>query len=322
MERNTTYSTKDYDIHIVEPNGENVNFPYILCVPKNMGDCSTLYLETNNEEEPRDLEQSAENTVKNILQMMNGSAIKSPILVPVLPTNGTGSRPYFQQLSAECIDDNLPDGQKRIDEQLVNAIEEAKTKVRDITGKKLEDKIFMHGYSASGVFAQRFAMIHPELIGELCVGGAIGSIPMPMGDYNGIKLDYPVGTNNYKDLFGKDFDMDAYKKIKFRYYVAELEDKRLTESRLDENGSPVPMHDMSYMDRSIPSEVGKNLRDAFGINMIDRCRNQLKEYKAMGIDVSAHEPYKGVMHNEIGGLAFKYIDDCKNEYENVISMEK
>lgn len=305
--------TNDYNIFLIEPNGKDFYFPYILCIPKNLSEINMLYIETNNEENPKDLEISAERTTINILNLMNGSGNKSPIFIPILPTNGINGRPYFQQLSYECFDEGLQVEQQRIDLQLVHAISDVKSKFYEITGKILEDKVFMHGYSASGVFAQRFALAHPEMIGELCVGGAIGSIPMPMADYNGIKLDYPAGTNNYEKLFGKPFNIDAYKQIKFRYYVAERESERLSQSRIKEDGTPAPMHDMSYMDRSMPSQVAQNHRNAFGIDMNERWRNQLSLYRQMGFDVSAHEPYKGVMHNEIRNLAFKYIDDCLTE---------
>jgi hypothetical protein len=278
-----------------------------------MQENNVLYVETNNEENPSKLKTSAELTVQNILKMMSGSGNKSPILLPILPTYGVDGRPYFQQLSPECFDKNLPKEQQRIDLQLVNVINDAKTKFNKITGKTLDDKVFMHGYSASGVFAQRFALCHPNIIGELCVGGAIGSVPMPMKEHEGVPLDYPVGVNNYEEILGKPFDLNAYKKIKFRYYVAELEDQRLSSTRVTEDNVPAPMHDMSYMDRSMPNAVGQNLRNAFGKNMNARCRNQLSIYKQMGIDLSAHEPYKGIMHNEIRNLAYKFIDDCLGE---------
>ncbi|MGN0961548.1 MAG: hypothetical protein ACI4PF_05060 [Christensenellales bacterium] len=307
------YKTNDYAIFIVEPNGKDFHFPYILCVPNRLQDGDTLFVESNNEENPNKLYQSAELTTKNILSLMNGSANKSPILVPILPTNGIDSRPYFQQLSHECFDENLPKEKQRIDLQLVSAIEDAKNKIFELTSKKLDDKIFMHGYSASGVFAQRFALAQPEIIGGLCIGGAIGSIPMPMSEYNGVQLDYPAGTNNYEQIFGKPFNAEAYKQIKFRYYVAEREAERLSQSRVKEDGTPAPMHDMSYMDRSMPSEVGHSLRTAFGVDMNERCRNQLFQYKQLGFDVSANHPYKDIKHNEIRNLAFKYIDDCLSE---------
>jgi hypothetical protein len=126
-------------------------------------------------------------------------------------------------------------------------------------------------------------------------------------------LDYPAGTNNYEKLFGKPFNMDAYKQIKFRYYVAERESERLSQSRIKEDGKPAPMHDMSYMNRSMPKAVGKNLRKAFGGGMNERCASQLKWYKENGFDISAHPPFEGIMHNEIGTLPYKYIDDCLAE---------
>ena len=33
---------------------------------------------------------------------------------------------------------------------------------------KVNDKIFLNGYSSSAVFAQRFSLIHPEIIETAC----------------------------------------------------------------------------------------------------------------------------------------------------------
>jgi len=96
--------------------------------------------------------------------------------------------------------------------------------------------------------------------------------------------------------------------------VAELEDKRLSYDRKTEDGTLAPMHDMSYMDRSTPKDVGYSLRTAFGKDMFDRCSCQFDEYSRMGIDVSLHEPYRGITHNEIGSSAVGYILDCIDEY--------
>ena len=204
------YDTRDYNIYIVEPNGKDFHFPYVLCVPKEKG-TDTLFVETNNEERQEELYKSAERTVTYLINMMERrGGNKSPIFVPVLPTNGVDGWPYFQQLSKETFDNSLPIEQRRIDLQTLNAIEDAKRNYFQLTGNKLEDKVFMHGYSASGVFAQRFALAHPEIISEVCIGGAIGSIPMPMEEYNGVTLDYPVGTNDYEEIFGHPFNADEY----------------------------------------------------------------------------------------------------------------
>ena len=307
------YNSDLYNIYIMEPKEERFSFSSIVCIPKKINEGATLYVETNNEEDPAQLNDSAKHTTANVLDMMHGGAELNPVLIPILPTNGIDGVPYFQQLSAECFDNNLPEDKRRIDLQLVKAIEETKREIFNITDQKINDKIFMHGYSASGVFAQRFALLHPELIDEVCVGGAIGSIPMPISEYNGVPLDYPIGINNFKEITGKDFNFDAYRSIKFRYYVAELEDCNKSGRRFTEDGEPAPMHDMSYMERSTPQLVGKNLRNAFGKNMFDRYENQLELYRDMGLNISAHSPYPNIQHSQIRNLAYDYINACQEE---------
>ena len=77
-------------------------------------------------------------------------------------------------MAHECIEGKAKS--ERIDIQYLECIESAKEKVKEITGKNVADKVFLNGYSVSGVFAQRFAMAHPEIVSKCCVGGAVGSI--------------------------------------------------------------------------------------------------------------------------------------------------
>ena len=56
---------------------------------------------------------------------------------------------------------------------------QSKSIIENETGKTVQDKIFLNGYSSSGVFAQRFALLHPDIVETACIGGASGSIPIP-----------------------------------------------------------------------------------------------------------------------------------------------
>ena len=156
----------------------------------------------------------------------------------------------------------------------------------------LNDKIFLNGYSSSGCFAQRFSLIHPELIDTACIGGASGSIPIPNLD-----LDYPLGIKNYEELFGKKFDIEEYKKITFNYYVGSLECETKSSDRTDENGNLAPMHDMSYFDRSVPTDVGKSYRKSLGKDMFERAKNILKILENSGINIS-HTVIPNTAHND------------------------
>ena len=95
------YSTSCYDVYTVSPDSKGFYFPYVLCVPKEIVDGANLYVETNNEENPKDLFNSAKYSIDNIINMMNLGTNKSPIMMPILPSNGIDAKPYFQQLSKE-----------------------------------------------------------------------------------------------------------------------------------------------------------------------------------------------------------------------------
>ena len=82
----------------------------------------------------------------------------------------------------------------------MECIIEAREKIKQLSGKKVSDKIFLNGYSASGVFAQRFALIYPEVIDNCLVGGAAGTIPIPSDD-----LEYPLRNKKLSRTFWKRF---------------------------------------------------------------------------------------------------------------------
>lgn len=230
---------------------------------------------------------------------VNLKEYNNPILISIIPSVRNGV-PYYQQLSRECFFISSDNPLYRIDLQVLNIINEVKQKISNIA--KINEKIFLNGYSSSGVFAQRFALLHPEIIDTLCVGGASGSIPISIKN-----LEYPIGIADYFDITGQQFNLESYKKIKFRYYVGELEEKMKSSKRFDENGECVAMHDMSYLDRSIPSSIGKKQRELFGKNLLGRTINEILLMKKMGLDIEqtifvnrTHNNYSGLGVNELG----------------------
>lgn len=207
-----------HSIKVIAPKeNENINIPYVLIIPKTENVGSKIVIESNNCETNDTLEKFNQlaYTIERLLLLSENNP--TPILVPIIPI-GTDEEPYFQQLSKECFKLDCNHKYYRIDLQLVKIIQSARSILKQEFGVSTEDKVFMHGYSSSGVFAQRFALIHPELIDLLCVGGAIGTVPIPIKEFT-----YPIGIKDYEELFDKKFDKDSYLKIKQRYYVGELE---------------------------------------------------------------------------------------------------
>jgi len=283
-----------------------INIPSILAIPLSQNINNQLIVESNNLESgnlEKIIEQGGQAGIR-LAQLTKD--LPSPIVVPLIPSYENA--PYFQQLSQECFNLSSADRNYRIDEQIVSIIDKAKSILQEERGLVAKNKIFLNGYSSSGVFAQRFALLHPEIVETACIGGASGSIPIPTK-----KIAYPIGIADYEAVTGKKFDLESYSKIKFRYYVSEFETQNKSESRVDDLGNPAPMHDMSYFDRSIPIGVGKQQREVLGTEMFCRAKKTIEILQSLGIDVQ-HKIILGRSHNNRSGtgvneLGDKFIND-------------
>jgi len=299
---------KEYIIQIVIPNTDsNYKIPYVLVLPKQMKENSILAVETNNLETENQDELLSNGLLTAYNLITNLKEYDNPVLVPIIPSV-KGGIPYYQQLSRECFSVSKDDPYYRIDLQVLNIITEVKHKLN------VQEKIFLNGYSASGVFAQRFALLHPEIIDTLCVGGASGSIPIPITE-----LGYPLGIGDYFSVAEKNFDLHSYNQIKFRYYVGSLEDKRKSYERYDEDGNYASMHDMSYLDRSVPNTIGRKQRDMFGQNIFERTKKLINLMNQMGVDINqeifenrAHNDYDGI-NVGVNELGAQFINDTYKE---------
>lgn len=291
-----------YIIKFIAPNTDKgFSIPSIIAIPQIIDINNQIMVESNNLESDN-LESIVEQASQTGMRLANLTKDKPcPIVIPLIPSEE--NKPYFQQLSKECFELPSTDKNYRIDEQVSQIINNAKRLLKEECGIEVKDKIFLNGYSSSGVFAQRFALLHPELIETACIGGASGSIPLSSN-----KIGYPIGIEDYETLFGKTFDMNAYSSIKFRYYVGDLEKVNKSNSRFDENNMPASMHDMSYFDRSVPPEVGKKQRDILGINMFDRANNTITILRKIGIDIS-HTIMRGRTHNNRSGVGVNELAD-------------
>lgn len=167
----------------------------------------------------------------------------------------------------------------------------------------------------------------------------MSSIPIPSSASNEPEsmLPYPVGIADFKELFGKDFNEVAYKKIQFAYYVGELEAKEMA-TRKDVCGNEIQkaMHDMTYMDMSIPREIGCMYRKVMNCADNEKSFNEIIEngdeaefdktmlnaiewYKKHGYTI-INKIYKDTTHNEIYSGRYRYnvLEDMKKFVEDGI----
>ena len=161
---------KEYIVQIVYPKTtDNYNIPYILVIPKHIKEDCMLAVEVNNfeNEDENNLRNNALITARDLTAKLKDNY--NPVLIPIIPSVN-GGIPYYQQLSKECFDIPTDSSLYRIDLQVLNIIQDAKERISKYTN--ISEKVFLNGYSASGVFAQRFVLLHPEIVDTLCVGGA------------------------------------------------------------------------------------------------------------------------------------------------------
>ncbi|MDG3582837.1 MULTISPECIES: hypothetical protein [Galbibacter] len=147
--------------------------------------------------------------------------LKIPLLVPVFPRPASRELIYTHALDRDVILEKSVE-LKRLDLQLLAMVDDGK-RVLDSMGIKVDSKIFMNGFSASATFTNRFSFIHPELIKALAIGGFNGELMLPQNKINGVSLNYPIGINDFTELFGKEFAIHAYQKIPQFIYMGELD---------------------------------------------------------------------------------------------------
>lgn len=274
--------------------------PFLLFIPEKLDETERLVVESNNcesKDEHRFLDQASGVLLKGY-SVLSGRA---PVLVPLIPA-GEQNEPYYQQLSPDMFYERNP---RNIPEETNNVIDRALGLIEQKRGVKLDDKVFMMGYSASGEFAQRFALFHPERIDTLCVGGASGSMPVPTES-----VEYPLGIGGLPS-----FDKDSFLKIKFRYYVGEHELVDMDKDRCDVvDGevidTPKPMHDMTYFPRSVNPYTGLKYRNLIGDYYFDRVERLERIYKELGTDMES-TVIEGKAHKDIDvdGVHFEGVNN-------------
>jgi hypothetical protein len=214
----------------IEANPEfGFNYPYYLRIPKGLNQNKSQYIlvESNNSGDINDnLSFHEKEAYLQISQNGMGTRIcqdlKIPFLVPIFPRPAKKWEIYTHALDRDAV--ILKTGEmKRLDLQLIAMVENAKTVLKkfQITAK---DKFLMNGLGASGNFANRFTLIHSNLIAGVATGG-INAMPiLCISKLDGQELIYPIGTHDYELLFGMKFNLEEFKKVPQYIYMGQNDD--------------------------------------------------------------------------------------------------
>ena len=324
------FNREFYNYIEVEPNEEfGFNFPFIIIISNVLNDNPNIIYACSLPKPVMDecltFDEVLEKTKKDLnsidpIHIHLFSDLGNPIVIPFIPKTRS-FRPNF--LGADILHNDfskvldfkfkeeLPRYNNLID-QHKNIINYA-VKILNESNIKVPNKVIMAGYSEGSKFASHFALIHPECLSAVILGGTAGATALPVSEYNGYKFNYPLGINDIPN-----FDMNQYKQIAFFQYQGEddLSDPAIPKFKRyiceDENGEEIFLKDecgnyTPYKDGKLVSsfitdnngnytsmfslfsdECVNSLNKAFGIKGIDRFKKQEEIFEKLGINSEFH----------------------------------
>lgn len=203
--------------------------------------------------------------ISGIGPFMTTNGVSTPLLMPVFPRPETEHRLYTHSLDRDTFTTDKKEFH-RLDLQLAAMIKDAQERL-NLMGVRVETKVLMQGYSASGMFVNRFVFLHPELIKAAIVGAPGGWPTAPVAEFGGKKLTFPAGIADLKELTGKKFDLKAVRRVPMFHLLGGVD-----------TNDAVPMGD-AYDKRE--SEL---VIELFGKTPVERFPHAQKLYKDVGLN--------------------------------------
>ncbi len=231
------FTTADPPVIRVDANpARGFCWPYQLFVPPSVEPPATLLVEPNNTGNWSDDPWVHESAALGIMKARSSFALRlrSPLLVPVFPRPMTPPAPepggiYIHALDRYSLSSQWS-GLQRIDLQMVAMIDDALERLAAL-GHTMDRRVFMMGFSASGAFTSRFALLHPDRV-KAAAPGSPGGWPLaPVGSWEGRVLKYAVGIHDVEALTGQPFDLDAFRQVALYIYVGGADTNEALDTR-------------------------------------------------------------------------------------------
>lgn len=266
----------------MEISGDNKGFfwPYYLYIPEDIkpGQQCTILVVPNNSGFVSDSYQAHKEAAKSMIKYTTqyADALGCPLLVPAFPRWQSIGDVYTHALDRDTM--LIQSGDlKRLDMQLLSMIEDAR-KILGERNLETDHRVMMLGFSASGMFTNRFTLLHPESMKAAAIGSPGGWPTVPVGEHHGIELPYPIGIHDIEEITGKGFSLDQYRSIPQFFYIGSV----------DTNDS-VPFRD------SYSSQHCEIITDLFGKTPVERWPLAEMIYKNAGC-TAEFRMYHGVGH--------------------------
>ena len=203
------------------------HFTYFWYVPKDLeknfdGEKAYILVQPNNTGQPADDYDKHVNAARSLVQRRISWAkrLNVALLVPIFPRD---------QLYVHALDHHTlkteRDKLERVDLQLLEMIDDLRNKLSQ-EGIRAEEKILMNGFSASGMFTNRFTTLHPNQVAAVAIGSPGGWPTLPMEEYKGWPLLYPLGVSDLKEITGRRFNKSEFCRVPIYLYIGDEDDNQ------------------------------------------------------------------------------------------------
>jgi pimeloyl-ACP methyl ester carboxylesterase len=259
--------------HAAEPD-KGFHWPYLLVTPITPSATTLLVLPNNTGFVTEDLDLlRASATCQLGHETTMADRLGTAVLMPLFPrpaAAGTDENLYLHALSRAALETRTA-RYARVDLQLVAMIDHA----RALLGHQFKPRVLIAGFSASGSFANRFAVLHPDRVLGAAVGSPGGWPIAPVADP---ELTYPVGIADVAKLGGAEPDLAALRKVEFFFFLGA-----------DDKNDSVP-----YRDSFSATDEALILR-RFGKTLVERWEAAKRLYAQTGMRTT-FKLYPGVAH--------------------------
>ena len=133
------------------------------------------------------------------------------LVVPAFPRPAVDGKVYTHALDRDVLTTTRAD-LARLDLQLLAMVDQARARLA-ADGIPSRPRLLLQGYSASGMFTNRFAALHPRRVLAVAAGSPGGWPIAPSTLPASRDLPYPAGTADLEALTGAAFDAQAWRKL-------------------------------------------------------------------------------------------------------------
>ena len=205
-------------------------YPYYLYIPASMREetakskLQTLLVIPNNTGTiDDDLAVHEQNVKQKMFQVgFVFGKLNVPVLMPVFPRPKADWKIYTHALDRDSLLTEKAE-YKRFDLQLLAMIENARQKFSQ-ENLQVDEKVLLYGYSAAGMFSNRFAFLHPDKVKAAAVGSPGGWAIAPVEKFKDKTLRYHLGTADLQTVAGKNFDLKPLQSVSFFIFLGDKDD--------------------------------------------------------------------------------------------------